>query len=251
MSHRFAVVAEAPADHQTATELADRILIDSVNWLDEDHLPHQREWVVEASGEQFTWKRIPKLARAAGIEAEGFFNGEPGLPDARAARRALRYLRATIPGLEAVVLIRDQDDQTGRRNGLEQARQEDHEGMKIAIGLAIIEREAWVISGFVPQNEAEQTRLDGERQALGFNPCERSHELTAGKNDAAPRSPKRVLRALTANDLDRQRQCWVDTPLVRLRECGASNGLVQFLDEIRTRLAPLIGRVAGEVQDIG
>src|ERR1700721_2181027 len=98
MSHRFAVVAEAPADHQTAMELADRILIDAINdWLDEDQLPHQREGGVEAAGQKLTWKRIRSLAQAAGIEAEGFFNGQPGLPDARAARRALRYLRATVP----------------------------------------------------------------------------------------------------------------------------------------------------------
>ena len=98
----------------------DRILIDAINdWLDEDQLPHQREWVVELAGDQLTWKRIRRLAESAGIEAEGFFNGQPGLPDARAARRALRYLRATVPELEAVVLIRDQDDQTDRRDGLE------------------------------------------------------------------------------------------------------------------------------------
>lgn len=98
MSHRFAVVAEAPADHRTATELADRILIDATNdWLDEDQLPYQREWVAEVSGGQLTWKRIRKLAADAGIEAEGFFDGEPGLPDARAARRALRYLHTTVP----------------------------------------------------------------------------------------------------------------------------------------------------------
>jgi hypothetical protein len=246
MSHRFAVVAEASADHRTATELADRILIDAINdWLDEDQLPHQREWVVEVSGEHLTWKRIRKLAEAAGIEAEGFFNGEPGLPDARAARRALRYLCVSIPELKAIMLIRDQDDQKDRRDGLEQARQEDHEGLVIVVGLAVVEREAWVISGFEPQDEAEQTRLDTERQTLGFYPHERSHELTACKDDTAPRSPKRVLQALTGGDFDRERRCWNNTPLARLRERGTENGLVHYLDEVRTRLAPLIGHVAG------
>jgi hypothetical protein len=200
--------------------------------------------VVDVSGEQLTWKRIRRLAEAAGIEAEGFFNGEPGLPDARAARRALRYLRATVPELEAVLLIRDQDDQEDRRDGLEQARREDHEGLVIVIGLAIVEREAWVICGFEPQNEDEQTRLDGERQTLGFYPHERSHELTACKDDTAPRSPKRVLRALTDGDFDRERHCWNNTLLARLRETGTENGLVQYLNEVRTRLAPLIGHVA-------
>jgi hypothetical protein len=246
MSHRVAVVAEASADHQTATELADRILLEAINdWLDEDQLPHQREWLVEVSGEQLTWKRIRKLAEASGIEAEGFFNGEPGLPDARAARRALRYLRASIPELEAVVLIRDQDDQEDRRDGLEQARREDHEGLVIVVGLAVVEREAWVISGFEPQDADEQTRLDTERQTLGFYPHEQSHELKACKDDTAQRNPKRVLRALTGGDFDRERRCWNNTPLSRLRVRGTENGLVQYLDEVRTRLAPLIGHVAG------
>lgn len=249
MSHRFAVVAEAAADHRTATELADRTLIDAINdWLDEDQLPHQREWVTEVAGEQITWKRIRRLAEAAGIEAEGFFNGEPGLPDARAARRALRYLRATVPELEAVVLVRDQDDQEDRRDGLDQARREDHEGLVIVVGLAVVEREAWVISGFEPQGADEQTRLDAERQTLGFYPHERSHQLTACKDDAAPRSPKRVLQVLTGGHYDRERRCWNATPLAVLRERGTENGLVAFLDEVRTRLAPLIGHVPGRIE---
>ncbi len=246
MSHRFAVVAEHPSDHRTATELADRILLDAINdWLDEDQLPHQREWVVELAGEQLTWIRIRRLAESAGIEAEGFFNGEPGLPDARAARRAMRYLRATVPELEAVVLIRDQDDQEDRREGLDQARREDHEGLVIVVGFAIPEREAWVICGFEPQDPSEQLLLDDERQTLGFNPCERSEELTAGKDNNAKRSPKRVLRALTGGVFERERQCWNTTPLATLRERGSGNGLGQYLDEVRTRLAPLIGHVPG------
>jgi hypothetical protein len=37
MSHRFAVVAEATADHRTATELADRVLIDVVRGFKQGH----------------------------------------------------------------------------------------------------------------------------------------------------------------------------------------------------------------------
>ncbi len=248
MSRRFAVVAEAPADHRTATELADRALVEAVDWLDEEQVAHLREWVIEMSGERLTWTGVRKLAGAVGIEAEGHFDGEAGLFDARAARRALRYLRATVPELEAVVLIRDQDNIADRREGLEQARREDHEELVIVVGLAITEREAWVISGFEPQNEAEQTRLDAERQILGFNPRERSHDLTAGGNNAARRSPKRVLRALTGGDAERERWCWAATPLARLRERGAGNGLAQYLDEVRKLLAPLIGHVPGAAE---
>ena len=34
MSQRFAVVHEAEADFHTATELADRVLMEAIDWLD-------------------------------------------------------------------------------------------------------------------------------------------------------------------------------------------------------------------------
>jgi hypothetical protein len=178
-----------------------------------------------------------------GIKAHGHFDGQPGEADASAARRAILYLKASLPDLTAVVLVRDQDDQPERRIGLEQARGQDRGGTVIVVALAVVEREAWAICGFEPQDAAEQDRLDAERQTLGFYPHERSHELTAGKDNFAPRSPKRVLRALTGGDSDRERQCWNNTPLALLRERGTENGLVQYLEEVRTLLAPLIDHV--------
>ena len=70
-----------------------------------------------------------------------------------------------------------------------------------------------------------------------------SCELTACKNNQAKRSPKRVLQELTAGDPDRERICWQQTPLVTLRERGTENGLTAYLDEVRTKLAPLIGHI--------
>lgn len=48
MSQRFAVVHEATADYQTATELADRVILDSIEWLKQNNelLVDQREWLV-------------------------------------------------------------------------------------------------------------------------------------------------------------------------------------------------------------
>ncbi|MFO0952195.1 MAG: hypothetical protein U0835_13805 [Isosphaeraceae bacterium] len=247
MSRRFVVVHEAKADFHTATELADRVLIESIEWLDEDGIAHQREWIGdEAEGKRLTWKSIPQLARDAGIRARGHFDGRPGEADAVAARRAILYLRATFPDLSAILLIRDQDDQPERREGLEQARNQNHGGTVIVIGLAVVERESWVISGFEPQDEHETALVDTERQALGFDPRIRSHELTACKDDRARRSPKRVLSSLSQNDRDRERRCWADTSLDVLRDRGRENGLTTFLHEIRDRLAHLIGHVEGE-----
>src|SRR5579859_7972129 len=149
MSRRFAAVYETDADFRTATDLADRTLREAIEWLDEDLLPHQREWVGEVTGrERLTWKVIPRLAHAARIRAHGHIDGNSLEIDAGAARRAILYLKATFDDLAGIVLIRDQDHQPERRAGLEQARSEHHGAPVIVVGLAVVEREAWVISGF-------------------------------------------------------------------------------------------------------
>jgi hypothetical protein len=201
MTLKVAVVHEAPADYQTATELADRVLKECVDWLDDEIVEHHRSWVRESTDKvPLTWKQIKQLAREAGILARGHFEGEPGLPDAQAARRAVLYLRRVFPELDCVLLIRDQDDQPQRREGLEQARREHHGAVPIVLGLAVVERECWVLSAFEPMNEAETERLKAERQKLGFDPRLRSEELIGCKNDSAQRSPKRVLRELSGGD---------------------------------------------------
>jgi hypothetical protein len=249
MSRRFAVVYEAEADFRTATELADRVLIEAFDWL-EEYIDQQREWIGQVFGDQrLTWTTISRLARERGLHPWGHFDGQPGMADAVAARRAIFYLRETVPDLDAIVLIRDQDDQHERRTGLEQAREENKTPIVIVIGLAIVEREAWVISGFEPQNDEETARLDAERQILGIDPRSRSHELTAGKNDNATRSPKRVLQQLSGNDKDRERRCWMDTPLEQLHERGGENGLRDFLLEVKDKLAPMFGHVQRERGD--
>ncbi len=245
MSQRFAVVHEAEADFHTATELADRVLLEAIDWLDEETLVYQREWVAhEAGGRRLTWKAIPQLAREAGIRVHGHFDGEPGLPDAAAARRAILFLLTAISDLKAILLIRDQDDQPERRAGLEQARRQDHSGIVIVVGLAVVERECWVLSGFDPRDETERKRLDKERKQLGFDPRERSHQLTACKNDLATHSPKRVLQVLASGD--REPLCWRETSLEILAKRGTENGLAEYLCEVRDRLAPLIGHVSEE-----
>ncbi len=245
MSQRFAVVHEAEADFHTATKLADRVLMEAIDWLDEDQIDHQREWVGKVHADRrLTWKAIPQMAREIGIKAHGHFDGQPGEADAAAARRAILYLREAAPDLNAVVLIRDQDDQPDRRIGLEQARGEHHCRTAIVVGLAVVEREAWVISGFDPENDEEPARLNAERQTLGIDPRLRSHELTACKDDQATRSPKRVLRRLSGDDWDRECRCWTNTPLERLRKRGGQNGLTAYLSEVRDRLARLIGHVS-------
>jgi hypothetical protein len=160
VSLQFAVVHEAPADFQTATELADRVLVEAFDWLEEDQLQYQRTWLKDVGGVPLTWKRVKQSALDAGINAIGFFDGDPAEPDARAARRAILYLRYALPNLSGVLLMRDQDDQPERRVGLEQARQQETVRLPIVVGLAVVERECWVISGFDPQDEVEESQLE-------------------------------------------------------------------------------------------
>jgi hypothetical protein len=241
VSKRFFVVYEAPADFTTATELADRILTAEVDWLDETLLDSQRQWIGEDQpGEPLTWTSIPSRAQELGIKVHGHFNGEPGLADARSARRALAYVLRRHEAVDAVLLIRDRDDQPERRQGLEQARASFAALTRIVIGVAIPERECWVLSGFEPKDDAEREKLDEEIRRLGFHPCRESHQLTACKDDQAKRSPKRVHKELIGRDRERERECWQVTALSVLAERGASNGLKDYLDEVRNFLVPLI-----------
>jgi hypothetical protein len=241
VSKRFVVVHEARADFAIATELADRVLTAEIDWLDESLLESQRAWVGQhQAGGYLTWTSIPSRAREFGIRVHGYFDGEPGLADAKAARRAIAYVLRVCDSVDAIILVRDADNQTERRGGLEQARAAYAPGTVIVVGLAVPERECWVISGFEPMKEDEQRALALEVQKLGFDPCSRSHELTAGRDDRAIKSPKRVLAVLTGGDWERQRDCWQQTPLSTLDARGQSNGLREYITEIRSRLVPLI-----------
>lgn len=230
------LVVEAPADAQTARVLVDRVLLAHADWIDDSLLEHHRAFRgIEPDSLVTHWKKVPALAKAHGVRSHGHFSGEPGAPDANAARRALLLLtKLGMP--DAVVLLRDADDQPERRVGLRQAREGSIHESRIAIGVAEPEREAWLLAGFQPRNDQERATLAGERQRLGFDPCLEPHSLRGeGK-----RSAKTALTALTRDDREREHQCLADTPLERLHERGASCGLAEFLDELRTRVAPVV-----------
>ncbi len=239
---KFAVVYEASSDCEMAQVLADRIIVHCVSWA-EDNLNALRGWCdrIPLQGEitPLTWTAIGRAAATLNIRIHGHFDGRPGAPDAASARRALHVLQRTIDP-NAIFLIRDGDNQPERRTGLQQAR----DGFKsqrttVVIGLANPEREAWVLAGFQPADEDEKRLLEIERKNLGFDPTRNSEKLTAGSDNTAKLSPKRVLTELVKGSRQREQDCWEKTPLEVLRNRGDGNGLYEYLSEIEARIVPL------------
>jgi hypothetical protein len=173
----------------------------------------------------------------------GYFGGKPGAANARMARKAFlltRRLRQKGEPIAAIVLVVDMDGYAkDRKQGLEQARTAgDWTDFKIVIGCPDLEREAWVINGFEPQDEAERALILELRKELGFSPVERAHELTA-QDDSSKKSAKRVLKVLTGGSRDREAACWMKTPLATLQKQGEGSGLTAFLAEVKDTIIPL------------
>ena len=245
---RIAVFCEAPSDFETTAALLDRALAESVPWVAElivDHPEAVRDWARDDGGRPFfDLHRREQYLRSRGLRARrGSFGAGPRHAGAVMARGALvlAYSEHERQPLDAVVLVWDADgDAKDRRDGLKQAREEAG-GMPFAIvlGLADRMREAWVLAGFDPERELERHTLDAETKALGFAPNHEAHRLQ-DPDEGAPRSAKRVLRALTAEDREREARC-LQGPLDVLRERGEGSGLRDFLDDIQARLVPLLG----------
>lgn len=238
MTCEIVVIAEAAFDRTIACELADRQLCE-VDWIEPEHLPALRVYHSDSQVGQLTWKSLKQIAKDLGLPfGQGFFDGESGLPDAKAARRAIEIARHLFPQAQAIVLIRDIDKQTDREQGLKQARAEHKTGIKVVLGVAKPKMEAWVLAGFEPKDEGEKAELDKVRKDLGFDPRTDSHELTA-THDCETRSAKRVLDGL-APDFDRKSDCWSKASLALLRKRGEKNGLGNYLKEIESHLKPLL-----------
>jgi len=241
----LAVVCEAAADQQTGCGLADRVLLAEVGWLEEEMLPHCRRWRGFDPGQtHLLWKNVAPLARSHNIRAHGHFDGKPGAPDAQNARLALLLIHASTHTAHAVVLLRDDDRQTERRAGLEQARSSSTIGVPVVVGLAHPKRECWVLAGFEPRDAHEADRVAELTKDLGFDPRQQAERLTA-RRKGEERDAKRVVELLTGGDWDRQAACWNHADLELLDARGRKTGLTDYLHELRDRLVPLIRRGPG------
>ena len=84
MALSFVVVCEARADFLTASELADRVFCDSVDWIEAEILDALRSYMAPPADVPFlTWKRMKAMAKESGRCPRGFIEGQPLELDAR------------------------------------------------------------------------------------------------------------------------------------------------------------------------
>ncbi|MBD2082066.1 hypothetical protein [Leptolyngbya sp. FACHB-17] len=249
----FVVIVESSADARTATKLAERVLVERIDWLETELLQNLFQWSgLEAGTEHSCWKDISAIvdrAKQAGLRIPKFLgHTKTGAlkADGAAAMKILnlvRVLQKTRP-IRAVLFIRDLDNQPERREGIEQARSEHFDRqpkLEIILGAANRMREAWVLNGFVASHE--ETRLLEEIKArLNFDPCEEPHKLRSNSWEELDRqrNPKFVLESLTSGNYLREQQCWEETSLEILQARGIHTGLTAYLQEVEKRLIPII-----------
>lgn len=231
--------------HFTAvTRLVDDTLLASHSWLD-GIIDDCRTWR-GLTTEQRWYKYHPDDARdlrpvvidGVRIPMSGHIGGEPLKPEAGMWRRALLLFTHSDPRPDVVVLVRDLDGYPERLAGIEQVRRNIPWPFAVVVAAPQPEIEAWFVSGFIPEDATEQARLDELCRALSFDPTKNSERLTSHPNDV-PRDAKRVFERLCDGERLRAARCLEDRE--RLRQRGALNGAADFLDEVETRIVPVLG----------
>jgi len=250
------VIVESQADAITATKLANRVLVEKVDWLEHEMLEHLIKWRGLDIGSAYScWKDINDIidrAKKSGVHFPRFRSNrrtDTLKADGARAMKVLNLVRCLQKSQEinGILLIRDLDHQQERRMGIEQARAEHVNippKLEIIIGTADRMREAWVLNGFVPINSGEKQALADLIDLLKFDPCEEAHRLRSISKEEPDRirNPKVVLEQLTDGDDNREQQCWEETALEILRARGRNTGLTDYLEEIENRLLVILDR---------
>lgn len=243
----FIVVAENEADARMVCALADRIFLEeSPDWFDETVLPHAREWTAFEIGKFCTrWTAIHDLYRDYKLPRyRGHVDGNPQGVDTAITRKAIRLALKLKEQRDilALILSRDLDSQRERRSGMQQATAEVEGKLVVVIAAQYPKREAWILNGFLCNNEQESQCLESIRQRLNFDPCEEAHRLRFSSNTSDPaRDPKRIVEELEI-DFEREHQCWAKIQLDILRTRGENTYLRHYLNEVKEKLLPLLVR---------
>lgn len=240
----FVVIVESSADARIATKLAERVLVEKVDWLEHEMLQYLFEWSgLEASTENSCWKNIDDITKRLSdkfkfpiIRSNGKFKS-----DGQSTNKIMKLIsflkHKQNRDIQAVILMRDLDNQPQRREHIEQARLEhinQQSKLKVVIGTADRMREAWVLNGFTPLNLEETQILEEIKTKLKFDPCEEAHKLRSNSWEEPDRvrNPKVAIAKLTGGDSSREQKCWEETSLDLLRARGKYTGLTVYLDEI-------------------
>ncbi len=221
----FAVVAEARADQQIASELAERVMLDEVDWIDRENLGDFCRWHgLEEPGGYLPWMRIAGAARARGIVKHGKFRQSPGVFDERRARLALRLFKSLDEPPDGVLLVRDTDAEDQRLPSLERVRAAGDWEFEVVLATPDPKRECWVLAGFDPIDDEEEAALNEAKALLGFDPRLHAERLTA-KTDKGKRNAKKILKRLMRPESEREESCWRQADLGVLRERGKGSRL--------------------------
>lgn len=237
---RLLVAAEDGLAHRLAVHLADRCC-QEVEWVG-DQIDHFRTWVAFAGNDCLDLKRVKDLAKGLRIRAWGHFDGHPGAEDALLMRKLFRVVDAQDIGVDVLVVARDVDGRD-RRAGFDQARREFAHATFMVVGaLAEPEFEAWLVSAWQPETDAEREALAAQKQRLGFDPVRDSHQLTSTGD--GPRDSKKVLQGL-AGGVEPAERRFRSRSLAELAVAGAGNGIASYLAEVRSRLRERLGSGRG------
>ncbi|QYX31294.1 hypothetical protein [Sphaerospermopsis torques-reginae] len=249
------VIVESGADARTAIKLAERVLKEKFDWLDDDSLQYYFQWTgLESETEFSCWRDIIKIIEDAKeklkYKPSRFLghdsNGVPLKADGAASIKVLnlvRFLQRTRQ-IKAILFIRDLDNQPERKEGIEQARLEHLNKtpkLEIIIGAADPKREAWVLNGFIASDD-EKVILEDIKNKLSFDPSIEPERLrsTSEKEPERIRNIKFIVEQLTGKDMEREKQCWEETSLETLRARGVKTGLMAYLQEVEERLNVII-----------
>ena len=248
---RLIAFCEAAGDFRLLSGLVDRVLRESApGWVVDllDSPEAVRTWEPDGLGRAyFDLHKLDQYEERLKVRVpHGHFDGRPGGAGALMARTVFWIVRA-LPKqdrdpIDGVVLVWDVDQQRDQRpEGVAAARDEARRwaSFQIVCGFPDPEREAWVLAGFDPADEAERSILDELHQRLGFSPVLHAGRLR-DKDEGALRNIKRVFREVTRHDSGREERCWTEPQLTTLRARGVETGLAAFLDEVESVLLPVV-----------
>lgn len=257
-ARRWLLCAEDNLSAELARDLCDRVVRERAepDWIralwDPSLVESQREWI--GLEPHYNWAdrgALDRRCESAGlaIAVRELSTGRRIAPHGKAAMafKAARAAMTVSPVPDLLVISADTDGET-------EDRVRFAEGLRLAAEPIVTvcaeihrESEAWVISGFVPENSAERDALARVRDELGFDPTLHSERLMSDLTGDV-RDAKRVASKLFAQSggvslfNERFVRCWRETPLDALIERGARSGLAAFIADVERTVPRAIAR---------